>query len=97
MSSKKIILLISIIAALVLAGFAVWFFTNREDTVKENSGAVSESKMSKQEAIDAAKQYQPSGNCTQVMTPAVHTETGARHTFSSGCIAPGWEREASGS
>lgn len=44
-----------------------------------------------QAAIERAKEYRPNGICTQAITPAVHTATGAKYTFSSGCLAPGWE------
>ena len=43
-------------------------------------------------AIAAAKQFKPESYviCTQVVTPAVHTETGAKHVFSTDCLPPGW-------
>ena len=31
--------------------------------------------------------------CLTVITPAVHPETGARHTFTDSCTAPGWISE----
>lgn len=37
--------------------------------------------------------YEPSGVCTAALAPAYHKLTGLRHTFSNGCIPPGWERE----
>lgn len=46
-----------------------------------------------EEAIRQAQQYRPKGGCTQVMTPATHTATGAKLTFSSGCLPPGWEAD----
>ncbi|HSW66254.1 MAG TPA: hypothetical protein VLI54_03905 [Bacillota bacterium] len=46
-----------------------------------------------QEAIRQARAYKPEGFCTQSLVPAVHRATGARYTFPSGCLAPGWEAE----
>lgn len=43
-----------------------------------------------EQAIIDAKNYRPEGNCTQAEVPAVHDKTGARYTFPTGCIAPGW-------
>lgn len=48
----------------------------------------------KEEAIKQAQAYQPEGACTQALVPAVHKATGAEYTFSSGCLAPGWEPES---
>lgn len=45
----------------------------------------------KAEAIRQAEAYQPDGICTQALTPAVHIETGAKYTFNTGCLPPGWE------
>ena len=47
-------------------------------------------------ALREARNYQPKGNCTTVMTPARHIESGAIYTFTSGCIPAGWERIRSG-
>lgn len=49
----------------------------------------------KEEAIRQAKLWKPpSGTaCASVITPAGHTATGAKYTFSSACIPPGWEKE----
>lgn len=44
-------------------------------------------------AIREAKKYSPVGNaahCTQSVTPAKHTESGALFTFPDGCLPPGW-------
>jgi hypothetical protein len=47
------------------------------------------------EAIEQARRYQPPPDmmCTSVMTPAIHTASGARYTFSNGCLPEGWQRE----
>jgi len=44
-------------------------------------------------AIRAAEAYKPGPDvsCTQVLTPVIHTASGAHYTFPTGCIAPGWE------
>ena len=44
-------------------------------------------------AIRQAKNYTPTGNeakCTQSVTPAIHTKSGAKYTFPDGCLPPGW-------
>ena len=45
------------------------------------------------DAIKQAQEYQPNGFCTEALVPAVHKATGAKYTFTSGCLAPGWEPE----
>lgn len=44
-------------------------------------------------AIEEAESWSPPPDqfCTMVLTDAVHTETGAKYTFPSGCLSPGWE------
>lgn len=48
-----------------------------------------------QKAIDDAVAWRENRvlGCLTVITPAVHPNTGARHTFSDSCIAPGWVSE----
>ncbi len=58
---------------------------NRKPTVPSTP-----SRTAQEQAIEEAKNYRPEGNCTQAEVPAVHEETGARYTFPTGCIAPGW-------
>jgi hypothetical protein len=45
------------------------------------------------EAIEQARRYQPPPDmmCTSVITTAIHTASGARYTFSSGCLPEGWQ------
>lgn len=40
--------------------------------------------------IRAAIDYRSGAICTQAMTKAIHFPTGAIHTFSNGCLPPGW-------
>ncbi len=49
--------------------------------------------LTKEAAIKQAQEYKPKGICSQALVPAVHTASGAKYTFSSGCLAPGWEPE----
>ncbi len=49
--------------------------------------------MTKEEALEQARNFRPKGPCTTVMTPAVHLETGARYEFTSGCLPEGWVAE----
>lgn len=53
--------------------------------------------ISREEALEQARSWSPSSEtiCPQVLTPAIHKETGAKYTFSTGCLAPGWERDES--
>lgn len=48
-----------------------------------------------QKAVDDAVEWRENRvlGCLTVITPAVHPETGARHTFSDSCTAPGWVSE----
>lgn len=48
--------------------------------------------MTREQALEQARNWRPTGPCTTVMTPAVHVETGATYTFTSGCLPPGWVR-----
>jgi len=50
----------------------------------------SDEPMSQEDAIKQAKEFKPEGNCTQALVPATHSATGAKYTFGSGCLAPGW-------
>lgn len=65
---------------LVVYGLFVWRNSTDNTTTKE-------------EAITQAKEYRPTEMCVQVVTPATHTETGAKYTFGSGCLPPGWEAD----
>ncbi len=44
-----------------------------------------------EEAVRQAQEYKPKTGCTQALVPAIHEVTGARYTFPSGCLAPGWK------
>jgi hypothetical protein len=52
-------------------------------------GQANDSPEAREKAIIEARKFKP-GNCTTVLTPALHTKTGARYRFSSGCIPDGW-------
>lgn len=49
--------------------------------------------VSQEAAIKQAQEFRYDGVCGQALTPAVHKETGARYTFNTTCLAPGWEAE----
>lgn len=51
------------------------------------------SDMTKEQALEQARNFKPKGNCTTVITPAVHVKTGARYTFNNGCLPSGWVAE----
>jgi uncharacterized protein YxeA len=80
MTQKRII--ITVVAALVLVTIGLTFF------YKPSTNSSTQT-----EAIRQAEAYQPDGVCGMAMTPATHTATGAKYTFSSTCLAPGWVRD----
>jgi hypothetical protein len=46
--------------------------------------------LSKEEALQEAAQFKPTGICPQVVTPARNLASGATYTFATGCIPDGW-------
>lgn len=68
--------------------YASIYAINNPDPEVKNS-------VTKEEAIEAAKNYKngPNELCTGALVPAVHEQTGAKYTFPSGCLAPGWQAE----
>jgi uncharacterized protein YxeA len=74
---------IGILVALIIILIAGFFFWQKQSSKPET----------KEEAIRQARAYRPTGICTQSLVPAIHKTTGARYTFNSGCLAPGWEPE----
>ena len=76
--SKKI--LVSLLLTIFVFALVFTFFIRNTATDEE-----------KAEAIRQAQGYSTSEICLAVMTTATHIETGAKFTFSSSCIAPGWE------
>jgi hypothetical protein len=69
-----------VLIVLLVAGFYFWQKQPNNTETKED-------------AIRQAQEYQPNGVCTDALVPAVHRATGAKYTFSNGCLAPGWEPE----
>lgn len=63
--------------------------TFREPTDPSSSGETADQR----EAIRQAEAYQPQGVCTMALTPAIHLASGAKYTFPSGCLAPGWQAQ----
>lgn len=79
MRKKILIILASLISFLAIS--TILFFTHKQDSTS----------MTKEEAIRQAEEYRPTKICTTVVTRGIHKATGAEHTFSSGCLPPGWE------
>lgn len=77
---KRNIFLLAILVFTGLFALQIWFRSSANTKTDQ-----------KERAIQRAMNYQPDGMCTQALVPAVHTDTGARYTFPSGCLAPGWE------
>ncbi len=72
------------IAVVVTSGYALFGRTK------------SASPQAQQQTINEGLDYlreQGSQTCATVVTPAIHTETGAKYTFSDSCLPPGWEVE----
>lgn len=78
---KKVSLLV-LAAVLILFAIAIYSSQEKPGTVR-----------TKEDAIRQAEEYQPDGACTNALVPAVHQATGAKYTFRSGCLAPGWKPE----
>lgn len=79
--------LVAGIAALVLLGIAMMAAIVMILNGAKDPAAIT----SKDDAIEQARSYKPSGVCTQALVPATHEASGARYTFTSGCLAPGWK------
>lgn len=67
-----------------------------EDCSEEGIVDPGQGGMTKEEALEQARNFMPSGMCTTVMTEARHDATGAVHTFSSGCLPAGWTKTGGG-
>jgi hypothetical protein len=80
MTKKRIIIIIATGLILVTIGLAFFYKPSTNSSTQAD-------------AIRQAEAYQPDGVCGMAMTPATHTATGAKYTFSSTCIAPGWVRD----
>jgi len=76
---KKRLIIVAIAVLVAAAGIYFW----------QNSG---DKPITQAEAIKQAQEFKPQANCTQSLVAAVHKATGAKYTFSSGCLPPGWER-----
>jgi amino acid permease len=80
MTRKRSILIITIVA---IFGGGVYYLLQIGDNTPRTQ----------EQAIEQAQEYRPKGVCTMALVPAVHEATGARYTFPSGCLAPGWKPE----
>lgn len=69
----------TLLAAVLAGGITIFVLSNRP------------SQLTKEQAIEEARQFSPNQVCGQALTPARHTATGAEYTFPSTCLAPGWE------
>jgi hypothetical protein len=80
MIKKSGIVLIAIVVIMMVVGI---YLIQKEEANPQT----------KDEAIQQAQEYQPKGACTQALVRAIHKDTGAKYTFNSGCLAPGWVPE----
>lgn len=93
MKSSKLVLIIGIVALIIVVPFAIWLFRD-ERAPAISTDSLSDQPPTQAHVLEEARNYTPPADtmCTMAMTPAVHTQTGARYTFPSGCIPDGWER-----
>ncbi len=85
--NKKTLFFVIALATLSVLGIILMKNSDSENKPQP----IEATQQSAEEAIRQAKEYQPEGNCTDALVPAVHKETGAEYTFKNGCLAPGWE------
>lgn len=91
MRKNTIIILLSTI--IVIAGGIIAYGIYNNETKKDQAQQNNQS-VAREEAIREAEEFEPAEGvmCIQVLTPAVHRETGAAYTFTTGCLPDGWER-----
>jgi Flp pilus assembly protein CpaB len=77
---KKVVLVVLLLLILLAGGL----YLQRNRSVNPQA---------QEEAIRQAQEYSTDKICTMALVPAVHKATGAKYTFSNGCLAPGWEPE----
>ena len=88
MRRNTIITLLLAIIVVTAAFISYAVYSNHEKNVENHKQS-----SAKERALKKAAAYQPPADrfCTQVMTPAVHKETGATYTFNTGCLPNGWK------
>lgn len=92
MTRQNLILIVSLVVIVVGSTAAYIAYRPSADDAGQASNTIT-----REEALQQAREFTPPAGimCTQALTPAVHTETGATYIFPSGCLAPGWERDDS--
>ena len=85
-NKNRSLLLASLVIIFIILALVFFFMPAKVSSPNSQSA--------KEQAIRKAQQYQPSGDiaCIQALTSAVHKATGAKYTFPTGCLPPGWER-----
>lgn len=85
------------VVVIVLGGLGLYHkIYGSSSNVEQNISISNAYKMSpeaQKEAIEQAKVFEAGLDkpCQETPLPAVHAESKAEYTFSTGCIAPGWE------
>lgn len=82
MKNRLVIISLLLVSVVIIGLLVTKTFLSHEGTPQD-----------KEEAIRQAQNYQTDDMCTMALVDAVHKETGAKYTFSGGCLAPGWEPE----
>ncbi len=83
---KKILIAGASIGVLLVMVFGIAMVDQASSTTNDTNNQTAQ-----EEAISKARLYESDELCAQVITPAIHTETGAELAFPSSCLAPGWE------
>ncbi len=84
---KKILLAGLFIGVAVVIVFGVLFVNEAA-----NPSNTPENQRAQEQAITEAQAFTPEDeNCSEELTSAIHTDTGAEFVFPTNCLAPGWE------
>ena len=87
--SRRTLIILAVTTAIIVTASLVVFMRQEAGAPgnRQNDNTLSQDQA---EAIEQAKAYRTDQACTDALTPATHSATGARYTFPSGCLAPGW-------
>lgn len=93
-----IILLLIVVSGVFAAGFVLYNRQNDSNSssqTPEPQDPPDPADEAKKEAIRQAQSYTADEVCAQVLTPAVHNQTGASYVFPAACVPEGWTPEES--
>lgn len=84
-----------LVVAIVVASYVMTSKRNSTNLPAASSNSSNPPQTDKDRALQEAAAYRPDAICADVITPAVHNQTGAAFTFPSACVPPGWTPEES--